>query len=181
MLLDRYWSHITKLPFHVFGKILISYPRCSRIYQADPHDVQAHAFSNNFSNFQDLTISPNRRLGGESNRQKVSCRAVQCVRACGRSGCLVEFDFKRPCPHVPFSLVGAPSFPFSLLGATSFPISLPPTSQTSYPTLVGLIGFNSPFWAINKRWKINNNETSLTDRLIFPHKNICTDLLEWVR
>ena len=78
----------------------------------------------------------NRRLGGA---QPGNC-FVSFVPAYARPGCLVELDCKRPCPRFPCSLFAPPSFPFSLLGAISFPFSLPPTHQTSYPTLVELIG-----------------------------------------
>ena len=49
-----------------------------------------------------------RRLGGEFNREVVP---FHFIRACERaSGCLVEFDVKRPVPLSPFA---PPSFPFS--------------------------------------------------------------------
>ena len=49
----------------------------------------------------------------------VSCRASMraFVRACARSGCLVEFDLKRGCRYFCFSLLGRRAFPFSLGGA----------------------------------------------------------------
>jgi hypothetical protein len=53
----------------------------------------------------------------------------------------VELDIESRFRHFPISLYGAPNFPFSLLGATNFPFSFPSTAQTSYPTLVGLIGY----------------------------------------
>ena len=65
------------------------------------------------------------RLGDESNREIVSFRFV----ACAWSGCPVECDPKswdRP-------------FPSSLLPSRAFPFPFP-HPQTSYPTLVGLIG-----------------------------------------
>ena len=78
----------------------------------------------------------------------VSCRV--CVRACARSGCLVELDRKRGCLPFPFSLFGARSFPFSLFGATSFPFSLPAPPKTSYPIVVGLIGMErlQTYWSM---------------------------------
>ena len=87
------------------------------------------------SRFQD------RRLGGESNREVVSCRAVRaCLRA---RGLVAQWTWlaKVFATISPFPFWGAD--PFSLSGATSFPFSFPP--QTSYPTLVGLIGIVSMF------------------------------------
>ena len=58
-----------------------------------------------------------RQIGGwgdEHNREIVSCRAVRGVRACARSGCLVEFGLKSGC--WPFSLLAAGGFPLSLVG-----------------------------------------------------------------
>ena len=82
-------------------------------------------------------VAKGRRLGGESNREIVSCRAV-C--ACVRSGCLVESDLKSPCPIFLFPFMGRRAFPFPFLGRRAFPFPSPspPDPQTSYPTLVGL-------------------------------------------
>ena len=44
-VLDRYWFHITKLPFYVFLWVLISYSRFSRSYETDRRDCSAAAFS----------------------------------------------------------------------------------------------------------------------------------------
>ena len=54
-------------------------------------------------------------------REIVSCRAV---RACARSGHLVELDPKSRCLPFPFSLLVPVDFPFSLFGLASFPFSL---------------------------------------------------------
>ena len=53
-----------------------------------------------------------RRLGGESDWEIVSCRAVRacvhaCVRACARSGCLVDLEQKRGSILFPFPFWGA--------------------------------------------------------------------------
>jgi hypothetical protein len=53
--------------------------------------------------------------GDEHNREIVSCRAVRaCVRACARSGCLVEIKLKFTCAPFPFSLFSQEAFPFPL-------------------------------------------------------------------
>ena len=57
-----------------------------------------------------------RGWGDEHNREIVSCRAVRGVRACARSGCLVEFGLKCGCRPFPFSLLAPGGFPFSLVG-----------------------------------------------------------------
>lgn len=64
-----------------------------------------------------------RRFGGESKWEIVPCRA--CVRACTRSGCLVELDLKNPCHHVPFSLRGRRASPFPFFGRRGFPFLSP--------------------------------------------------------
>ena len=57
---------------------------------------------------------------------------VSFVSACARACVLARGLVSRPTEVATLS-----PFPF---GAPSFPFSLPPTTQTSYPTLVGLIG-----------------------------------------
>ena len=58
-----------------------------------------------------------------------------CVRACARSGCLVELDCKRDSVLFLFPSL----FHF---GGDERSLSSPPTLQTSYPTLVGPIGYH---------------------------------------
>ena len=49
-----------------------------------------------------------RKLGRESNQEIVSfCFVHACVRACARSGCLMEFDPKRARLPFPFPFGGA--------------------------------------------------------------------------
>ena len=81
-----------------------------------------------------------------------SFRVVPCVRACALAGCLVELDLKSRCHHVHFSLLGRQTFPFPFLGRRVFSFSLPPTPQTFYPTLVGLIGTHCHGWASSCRF-----------------------------
>ena len=81
-------------------------------------------------------ITQHRRLGGA----QLGNRFVSFVRAYARSGCLVELD--RNVCWLPFSLFPCcpgelSRFPFGDDELSLFPS---PTSQTSYPNLVGLIG-----------------------------------------
>ena len=63
-----------------------------------------------------------RSLGGESNQEIVSCRAV---RACLRAVWLpIGIGSQKSLPTFPFSLLVSASFPFSLFGVGSFPFSL---------------------------------------------------------
>ena len=57
MFLDRYWSHITKFPFHGLGQILIPYARFNKKSQTDLQDLSGTAVSDFFLVFQDVTIS----------------------------------------------------------------------------------------------------------------------------
>ena len=60
---------------------------------------------------------------------------------------------KRPGSPFPFSLLvpgGLGAFPFwSRVVLGSFPFSPSPTPQTSYPTVVGLIGYVLGFWNVS--------------------------------
>ena len=83
-------------------------------------------------------------------------RLVSFLRAYARSGCLVELDLKFCWSRFPLSLLvpgglgafplwswvvfGSFPFPFFVRGAFPFPF---PHPQTSYPTLVGLMGTGS--------------------------------------
>ena len=67
----------------------------------------------------------NRRLGGESNREIVSCRA--CVRAVRMPGEIRARNVVLARSLFPFRLGG---FPFSLVD--------PPSPPTSYPALLAL-------------------------------------------
>ena len=98
----------------------------------------------NIFDFPNLDFYENRRLGGAQPGN----RLVSFLRSYARSGCLVELALKSCCP--PFSLFPFGTGELSLFsfGATSFPFSLPPTPQTSYPTLVGLIGTFNILWRI---------------------------------
>jgi hypothetical protein len=63
--------------------------------------------------FPRASVSLNRRLGGESNREIVSCRAGRAyVRARGVGSS--EISAKSWVAPFPFSLLAAPAFPFSL-------------------------------------------------------------------
>ena len=100
--------------------------------------------------FSTIFYGTNRRLGGAQPGNLF----VSFVRAYARSGCLVELDQKLCGPGFslfPFALARSWGFSFVVpgglgelslfpFGPGSFPLSLPPTPQTSYPTLVGLIG-----------------------------------------
>ena len=49
--------------------------------------------------------------------------------------------FQKKLPALSLFLFWPAELSLSLLGATNFPFSLPPTPETSYPTSVGLIGY----------------------------------------
>jgi len=55
-----------------------------------------------------------RRLGDESNREIISCRAVRCVRACARSGCRMGIRLNSARGPFPFSLLAPGGFPLFL-------------------------------------------------------------------
>ena len=73
-------------------------------------------------------------------------RFVSFVRAYARSGCLMELDLKRS--RSPFSL-----FPF---WPGKLSLFVTPTPQTSYPTLIGLIGTTTPKYADSKIQRIEH-------------------------
>ena len=82
----------------------------------------------------------NRRLGGESSREIVSCRAARaCVRAIWLPSGVRSQKWLPP-----FSLFPLWPAELSLVGFWGDELSLFPSPHppTSYPTLVGLIGIN---------------------------------------
>ena len=83
-----------------------------------------------YSTLVGLIGNNNRRLGGSPTGK--SFRVVPCVRACARSGCLVELDLKSRCHNFPFPLFGAPSFPFPFLGRRAFPFPFPPNILSNF-------------------------------------------------
>ena len=63
-----------------------------------------------------------------------------CVRAYARSACLVEWISKNLAPIFPFPFLARRTFPFPFWGRRAFLFPFTSTAQTSYATLVGLIG-----------------------------------------
>ena len=97
-----------------------------KVRPAAPREIFARCQAGLLS-FEDFHRSSS-WFGGESDREIVSCRAVRavlaCVRACARSGCLVELHRKIGCFPFTFSLFALLACPFSLFGLVSFPFSL---------------------------------------------------------
>ena len=123
-------------------------PHFSQLMEAIP---MMETGTNNLSifqkeDFQFLKIPRSflyRRMGVRPTGK--SFRFVSLVRACARSGWLVEFDPKRGTDLVPF--------PFCHGGLSLFPS---PTPQTSYPIVVGLI---------HKRQILNISTSFRNDRI----------------
>ena len=104
------------------------------VFEAEPN--QAEALKRPSAREPKETLGIDRRLGGAQPGN----RFVSFVRAYARSGCLVELELNvcgLPFSLFPFCPGKLSLFPFGPGELCLFPSRTP---QTSYPTLVGLIG-----------------------------------------